>query len=161
MIIYCLLLGTYGKERYRPRNGPAATARGGCNDASIPRDPAGRPPEPRPRYLSLHIRPVGIRSRFADRRLSVFVIEGALPQRGRHKFLPRPAAARGTMRNGSTLSKTRNGLDRGCRSPIKRSFNLYLLAARGPAGFTSCSILMSSPDNASTMDRADLPLNGA
>jgi hypothetical protein len=27
----------------------------------------------------LHIRPVGIRSRFADRRLSVFVIEGALP----------------------------------------------------------------------------------
>jgi hypothetical protein len=51
----------------------------GCNDASIPRDPAGRPPEPRPRYLNLHIRPVGIRSRFADRRLSVFVIEGALP----------------------------------------------------------------------------------
>jgi hypothetical protein len=51
----------------------------GCNDASIPRDPAGRPPEPRPRYLNLHIRLVGIRSRFADRRLSVFVIEGALP----------------------------------------------------------------------------------
>jgi len=51
----------------------------GCNDASIPRDPAGRPPEPRPRCISLHIRPVGIRSRFADRRLFIFVIEGALP----------------------------------------------------------------------------------
>jgi hypothetical protein len=42
---------------------------------SIPRDPAG-PPYPRPRCLSLHIRPLGICSRFADRGLSVFVIEG-------------------------------------------------------------------------------------
>ena len=82
VIIYCLLLGTYGEDGDGPRNGLAATAGGGCNDASIPRDPAGRPPEPRPRYLSLHIRPVGIRSRFADRRLSVFVIEGACPIRG-------------------------------------------------------------------------------
>jgi hypothetical protein len=60
-------------------NGLAATAGGGRNDGSIPRDPAG-PPYPRPRYLSLHIRPLGICSRFADRGLSVFVIEG----------LPRP-----------------------------------------------------------------------
>ena len=87
MIIYCLLLGTYGEEGDGSRNGLAATAGDGCNDASIPRDPAGRPPEPRPRYLSLHIRPVGIRSRFADRRLSVFVIEGALP---RTHTRPRP-----------------------------------------------------------------------
>src|SRR5258706_5943589 len=38
--------------------------------------PAGcGPPQPRPPCLSLHIRPLGIFSRVADRRLSVFVIE--------------------------------------------------------------------------------------
>src|SRR5258706_16448283 len=82
MIIYRLLLGTYGvegdalsKDCQFSRNRLAATAGGGCNDGSIPRDPAG-PPQLRPRCLSLHIRPLGICSRFADRRLSVFVIEG-------------------------------------------------------------------------------------
>jgi hypothetical protein len=49
----------------------------GCNDGSIPRDPAGAgPPYPPPGCLSLHIRPLGICSRFADRGLPVFVIEG-------------------------------------------------------------------------------------
>jgi hypothetical protein len=47
----------------------------GCNDGSIPREPAG-PAYSRPHCLSLHIRPLGICSRFADRGLSVFVIEG-------------------------------------------------------------------------------------
>jgi hypothetical protein len=78
VIIYCLFLGTYGEETDGPRNGLAATAGGGCNDASISRGLAGRPPESRPHCLSLHIRPVGIRSRFADWRLSV-VSEGVLP----------------------------------------------------------------------------------
>src|ERR1700693_5675367 len=52
----------------------------GCNDGSIPRIPAGPGPAyARPHYLSLHIRPLFICSRFADRGLSVFVIED-LPQ---------------------------------------------------------------------------------
>ena len=38
------------------------------------------------RCLSLHIRPLGICSRFADRRLSVFVIEGALPPVLPHEY---------------------------------------------------------------------------
>jgi hypothetical protein len=42
------------------------------NGGSIPREPAG-PPYPRPNCLRLHIRPLGIRSRFADGGLSVFV----------------------------------------------------------------------------------------
>jgi hypothetical protein len=78
-MIYCPLLGMYGEDGNRRRNGLAVTAGARCNDASIPRDPAGRPPELRPRCLSLHIRPMGIRSRFADRRLSVFVIVGPCP----------------------------------------------------------------------------------
>jgi hypothetical protein len=45
----------------------------GCHDGSIPRYPAGRLPYSRPRCLSLHIRPLGICSRFADRGLSAFV----------------------------------------------------------------------------------------
>jgi hypothetical protein len=53
-------------------------AGGGCNDGSIRRDPAG-PPQPRPRCLSLHIRPLGICSRFADRGLFVFVIRDRGP----------------------------------------------------------------------------------
>jgi hypothetical protein len=48
VIIYCLFLGTYGEETDGPRNGLAATAGGGCNDALISRGLAGRPPEPRP-----------------------------------------------------------------------------------------------------------------
>ena len=69
----------WGRRSRGPRHGASGHRRGGCNDPSIPRDPAGRPPQPRPRCLSLHTRPVGIRSRFVDRHLSVFVIEG-LPQ---------------------------------------------------------------------------------
>ena len=84
LMVYCLVLGTYEEERNGARkdcqfarNGLAATAGDGCNDGSIPRDPAGRGlPYPPPRYLMLHIRPLGICSRFADRGLSVFVIEG-------------------------------------------------------------------------------------
>jgi hypothetical protein len=57
-----------------PRTAPAIAAKGnGCNDGSIPRDPAGLPYS-RPRSLGLHIRPLGLCSGFADRRLSVFVI---------------------------------------------------------------------------------------
>jgi hypothetical protein len=53
------------------------------------------------RVLTLHITPLGICSRFADRRLSVFVIEGPHARiRGRDNFFPRPAAARGTMPGG-------------------------------------------------------------
>jgi hypothetical protein len=55
---------------------PVTATAGGGYDGSILRDPAGcGPPQPRPPCLSLHIRPLGIFSRFADRRLSVFVIE--------------------------------------------------------------------------------------
>jgi hypothetical protein len=87
LMVYCLVLGTYEEERNGARkdcqfarNGLAATAGDGCNDGSIPRDPAGRGlPYPPPRYLMLHIRPLGICSRFADRDLSVFVIEGLAP----------------------------------------------------------------------------------
>ena len=52
VIIYCLLLGTYEEEEEGDglskdcqfsRNRLAATAGGGCNDGSIPRDPAGPP----------------------------------------------------------------------------------------------------------------------
>ena len=86
-MVYCLLLGAYEEERdgvnkdcQFSRNGLAATAGDGCNDGSIPRDPAGSGlPDPPPRYLMLHIRPLGICSRFADRDLSVFVIEGLAP----------------------------------------------------------------------------------
>jgi len=41
VIIYCLLLGTCEEEG--EGNGLAATAGGGRNDGSIPRDPAGPP----------------------------------------------------------------------------------------------------------------------
>jgi hypothetical protein len=59
-----------------------------CNDGSIPRDRAGLPYS-RPRCLSLHIRPLGICSRFADRGLSVFVIE-SLPVRSNFFGAPGP-----------------------------------------------------------------------
>jgi hypothetical protein len=93
------------RVRALARTPGTATAGGGYN-GSILRDPAGcGPPQPRPPCLSLHIRPLGIFSRFADRRLSVFVIE----------FL-RSAAARGTMpgvaavplASGSTMLRKRS-----------------------------------------------------
>src|SRR5258708_1993003 len=42
--------------------------------------------QPRPRCVSLHVRPLGIFSRFADRGFSVFVIEGALPDSWFHSY---------------------------------------------------------------------------
>jgi hypothetical protein len=45
----------------------------GCNDRSIPRGDAARPPYSRPHCLGLHIRPLGICRRFADRGPSVLV----------------------------------------------------------------------------------------
>src|SRR5258705_8252971 len=55
--------------------------------------PAGcGPPQPRPPCLSVHIRPLGIFSRFADRRLSVFVIEFLL---GRRAMPGAPACPQG------------------------------------------------------------------
>src|ERR1700729_3057504 len=56
-------------ERFDVRRGS------GCNDGSLPRDPAG-PPYSRPHCFSLHTGPLGVCRRFADRSLSVFVIEG-------------------------------------------------------------------------------------
>jgi hypothetical protein len=50
-----------------------APSEASCNGGSIPREPAG-PPYPRPHCLRLHIRPLGVCSRFADRGLSVLVI---------------------------------------------------------------------------------------
>jgi hypothetical protein len=47
----------------------------GCNDGSIPRDDSAGPPYSRPRCLGLHIAPLGVCRRFADRSLSVFVID--------------------------------------------------------------------------------------
>jgi hypothetical protein len=77
----------YGEEADKPRNRLAVTAGARCHDASIPRDPAGRSPEFRARCLGMHVRPVVVRGRFADRRLSVFVIVSALPICGRHKLI--------------------------------------------------------------------------
>ena len=80
------------------RDNPSNCCEGGrgCNDGSIPRDPAGGgPPYPSPCCLSLHIRPLGICSGFADRGLSVFVIEGLLV---RSNFSARPAACDGDSR---------------------------------------------------------------
>jgi hypothetical protein len=66
----------------------------GCNGGSIPRDPAGSPYS-RPRCLSMHLRPLGIRSRFADRGLSVFVIEAV---KGTHsRFEQGPLATRNLL----------------------------------------------------------------
>jgi hypothetical protein len=82
----------------------------GCNDGSVPRDqPAGRPPYSRPRCLSLHIRPLGICSRFADRGLSVFVIEN-LPMRSNfwHARPPRELRQRaGAVSSGRSQIRNR------------------------------------------------------
>jgi len=88
---------------------PITAQGGGGYDGSILRDPAGcGPPQPRPPCLSLHISPLGIFSRFADRRLSVFVIEFlALGRRARRRGSPRPAS-------GSTMPRRRR------RSPSTR-----------------------------------------
>src|SRR4030081_1030318 len=81
------------------KDGPSNAAQGGgcMTDRSheIPQDLL------RPRCISLHIRPLGVCSRFADRGLSVFVIEGLpLPRR---IVLARPAAARDTMPGGAAV----------------------------------------------------------
>jgi hypothetical protein len=81
----CLLLSTYEEHgptvckdcqfslnRLWPPQGV------GCNDGSIRRDSAG-PSQLRPPCLGLHIRPLGICSGPADRRLSVFVIGRVSP----------------------------------------------------------------------------------
>jgi hypothetical protein len=48
----------------------------GCNDGSIPRDDPAGPPNSGPRCLSLHVGPLGVCRRLADRSISVFVIAG-------------------------------------------------------------------------------------
>jgi hypothetical protein len=101
------------------KDGPSNCCEGenGCNGGSIPRDPAGLPYS-RPRCLSLHIRPLGICSRFADRGLSVFMIEG-LPVRP--NFLARPPWGRFNER-GHQLRRPYFGW----RSFVGRSISSYV-----------------------------------
>lgn len=127
-----------GRDAARPqRTAPANAVQGdGCNDGSIPRDPAG-PPYSRPHCLGLHVRPLGICSRFADRGLSVFVIMGL--STGRKQAIrrcktghrPRPIPT-GQYQRGRQL-----------RRPLDLHHDLVFACRPGPPRLTHSLILLS------------------
>jgi hypothetical protein len=85
----------------------------GRNDGSIPRDDPAGSPYSRPRCLSLHIGPLGVCSRLADRRISVFVIAGLLV-----RVISRFRTARNIDLNRSAVANSE-------RSGFVRSFLLF------------------------------------
>jgi hypothetical protein len=122
-----------GRPQQWPRRGS------GCDGGSISRDPAG-PPYSRPHCLSLHIGPLGICSRFADRGLSVFVIRS--PPRWRpflwatRRFKNSPLTQNAPKLNNAWWRSVRTG---NCNPPV------WIGTSRLGKGSGSSRVSMSLP----------------